>query len=79
MFDEPVSGLEADEHKRLGELLLDINARLGVTMLIIEHNVRFVADLSHTLSVMNLGKIIAEGEPREVIELPEVERVYFGT
>jgi len=78
LLDEPVSGLETDELSRLHDLLLHVNARAGITMLIIEHNVRFVADLCQTMSVMNAGTVIAEGKPDEIIALPEVRRVYFG-
>lgn len=78
LLDEPVSGLEVDEEDRLSELLSDLNRRLEITMLVIEHNVRFVAELSQSLSVMNAGSIIVEGQPAKVIEMPEVRRVYFG-
>jgi ABC-type branched-subunit amino acid transport system ATPase component len=78
MLDEPVSGLDVDEQERIGELLRAINATLGTTMLVIEHNIRFVVGLSRTLSVMHLGSILVEGDPHKVIKLPEVSRVYFG-
>jgi ABC-type branched-subunit amino acid transport system ATPase component len=78
MLDEPVSGLEADEQRRIAELLRSINSRLGTTMLLIEHNVRFVVELSQKLSVMSFGALIAEGDPHAVIGLPEVRRIYFG-
>jgi ABC-type branched-subunit amino acid transport system ATPase component/ABC-type branched-subunit amino acid transport system permease subunit len=78
MLDEPVAGLEGDEQRSVCRLLLDINERLGVTMLVVEHNIRFVAELSHVLSVMNSGSLIAEGSPADVLERPEVREVYFG-
>lgn len=78
MLDEPVSGLQADEQERLRDLLVDLNAKRGITMLVIEHNVRFVSEISHSLSVMNAGAIIAAGLPETVIGLAEVRRVYFG-
>ncbi len=78
LLDEPVSGLSSEEAARLRDLLLDINARDGVAMLLIEHNIGFVTDLCRTVSVMGSGQVIAEGEARQVIALPEVRRLYFG-
>ena len=78
LLDEPVSGVGAEEEERLRDLLRDLNRSLGITMFLIEHNIRFVVELCETLSVMSAGQIIAEGAPREVIEAPAVRRVYFG-
>jgi ABC-type branched-subunit amino acid transport system ATPase component/ABC-type branched-subunit amino acid transport system permease subunit len=78
LLDEPVSGLSSQEAGRLRDLLLDINARDGVAMLLIEHNIGFVTDLCRTVSVMGSGQVVAEGEARQVIALPEVRRLYFG-
>jgi ABC-type branched-subunit amino acid transport system ATPase component len=78
LLDEPVSGLSSEEAARLRDLLLDINARDGVAMLLIEHNIGFVTELCRTVSVMGSGQVIAEGEARQTIALPEVRRLYFG-
>ena len=78
LLDEPVSGLSSEEAGRLRDLLLDINARNGVAMLLIEHNIGFVTDLCRTVSVMGAGQVIAEGDARQVIALPAVRRLYFG-
>jgi ABC-type branched-subunit amino acid transport system ATPase component len=78
MLDEPVSGLDVDEQGRIGELLRTINETLGTTMLVIEHNIRFVVGLSQSLAVMHMGGILVEGNPEEVIRLPKVSSVYFG-
>ena len=78
LLDEPASGLGADEEEQLKLLLNRLNGDFGVTMFLIEHNIRFVVDLCKTLSVMASGEIIAEGEPKSVIEQAEVRRTYFG-
>jgi branched-chain amino acid transport system permease protein len=78
MLDEPVAGLEGDEQGNVCRLLQHINETLGVTMLVVEHNIRFVAQLSGVLSVMDQGAIIAEGPAADVLERPEVREVYFG-
>ncbi|MBM3509005.1 MAG: branched-chain amino acid ABC transporter ATP-binding protein/permease [Alphaproteobacteria bacterium] len=78
LLDEPVSGVGAEEEERLKELLRSLNRELGVTMFVIEHNIRFVVDLCERLSVMSNGRIIAEGASAEVIKSDDVRRVYFG-
>lgn len=78
LLDEPMSGVSFDEEQKLLALLQDLNARLGLTMFLIEHNIRFVLDICHRLSVMSAGRIIADGKPKEVIINPSVRRIYFG-
>ena len=77
-LDEPVSGVSHQEAELLKELLQHINIELGVTMLIVEHNIKFLVDVCDTLSVMSSGRIVAEGKPGDVIALAEVREVYFG-
>ena len=78
LLDEPVSGVEPAEEARLKDLLHMLNAEWSLTMLLIEHNIRFVVDCGSTLSVMHQGTIIAEGKPDEVISLKHVQEIYFG-
>ncbi len=78
LLDEPVSGLAEAEAEELRELLLRINAERQIAMLVVEHNIPFVAKLCRTLSVMGAGRIVAEGTPAEVIALPAVRQLYFG-
>ncbi len=78
LLDEPVSGVAESEVAGLHDLLLRINAELGVAMLVVEHNIPFVAQLCRTMSVMSAGKIVADGNPKEVIAMSSVRRLYFG-
>jgi len=78
LMDEPASGLNDTETERLAYLLLDIRAA-GVTILLIEHDLRLVMGISDHLVVMNHGKKIAEGSPQEVRSDPEVVAAYIGT
>lgn len=78
LLDEPVSGLSETEVEDLRQLLLRINSEKKIAMLVVEHNIPFVAKLCRTLSVMGAGRIIAEGCPDEVISLPVVRQLYFG-
>jgi ABC-type branched-subunit amino acid transport system ATPase component len=78
LLDEPVSGLSEAEAEELRQLLLGINAGRGIAMLVVEHNIPFVARLCRSLSVMGAGAIVAEGSPAQVISMPTVRQLYFG-
>jgi branched-chain amino acid transport system permease protein len=78
LLDEPVSGVSAEEANRLHALLLSVNRELGIAMLVIEHNIRFLVSLCQSISVMSEGKIIAEGGGAAMVDDPRVRRVYFG-
>jgi ABC-type branched-subunit amino acid transport system ATPase component/ABC-type branched-subunit amino acid transport system permease subunit len=78
LLDEPVSGLAEAEAEDLRALLLRINAERKIAMLVVEHNIPFVAKLCRSLSVMGAGRIVAEGKPAEVISQPIVRQLYFG-
>jgi len=78
LLDEPVSGLASAEVEELRQLLLRTNAERQIAVLVVEHNIPFVAKLCRTLSVMGAGAIVAEGNPEEVIARPGVRQLYFG-
>ena len=78
LLDEPVSGLSEVEVEELRQLLLRINSEKQIAMLVVEHNIPFVAKLCRTISVMGAGRIVAEGRPDDVISLPAVRQLYFG-
>ncbi len=78
LLDEPVSGVSVEEAKRLRELLFAINCELGIAMVVIEHNIGFLASLCQRISAMSDGQIIAEGEAAAIIADPRVRRAYFG-
>jgi len=77
LMDEPASGLNDTETERLAHLLLQIRAA-GITILLIEHDLRLVMGISDHLVVMNYGKKIAEGAPDQVRANPEVVAAYIG-
>ena len=70
--------MAAEEAGQLRELLLSINRELGVTMLVIEHNIGFLVSLCERLTVMSHGEVIAEGAPDEVVSATHVRSAYFG-
>jgi branched-chain amino acid transport system ATP-binding protein len=77
LLDEIAGGLTEPEAKQLVEELQEIKAR-GVTMIWIEHVVHALLSLADRLFVINFGQKLAEGEPRAVMNDPEVRRVYMG-
>ena len=77
LLDEPASGLRAAERQRLAGLLGDLR-REGLTMLLIEHDVAFVAQLAGRITVMDQGRVIAEGPPQAIREDPAVIAAYLG-
>ncbi|MGC9325014.1 MAG: ABC transporter ATP-binding protein [Desulfomonilia bacterium] len=78
LVDEPVSGMNLEEREDMARYLLDINEEKGITVLLIEHDMGLVMDLSETVTVLNFGTKIAEGTPREITENPEVISAYLG-
>lgn len=78
VFDEPASGLNDMEVENFKGLLLSLKDR-GITMLIVEHNMKLVMDIADDIVVFDFGKKLAEGSPKEVCANPEVIAAYLGT
>jgi branched-chain amino acid transport system ATP-binding protein len=77
LLDEPAAGLNTQETRLLGELLLSIKAR-GITIILVEHDMELVMDISDTIAVLNFGENIARGTPAEIQTNPDVIAVYLG-
>jgi len=77
LLDEPVSGMNATETTRFMNLL-DQLRRLGITILLVEHDMPMVMRVSDRIVVLNYGRIIAEGPPAAIQTNPEVVRAYLG-
>ncbi|HZU19066.1 MAG TPA: branched-chain amino acid ABC transporter ATP-binding protein/permease [Candidatus Dormibacteraeota bacterium] len=78
MLDEPTSGLGDEEIRRVAELLRRLRRDHGLSILVVAHNVGFIQEISDTVTVLDFGRVIAEGEPERVIADPEVMTAYLG-
>ncbi|MEM5326110.1 ABC transporter ATP-binding protein [Paraburkholderia sp. JHI2823] len=79
LLDEPMAGMNADEKHAMAGYVLDANEHLGVTVVLIEHDIGVVMGLSDHVVVLDYGKKIADGRPDEVRTNPDVLAAYLGT
>ncbi len=79
MLDEPTAGLAEAETDRIVSVIRDLHSRLGLTVLFVEHNMRFVSMLAGAVTVMERGRVIARGAPAQVLSDPAVREAYLGT
>lgn len=77
LLDEPAAGLNSRETADLGHLIQKIRSS-GVTVVLVEHDMELVMDICDSILVLNLGRKLAEGTPREIQENPEVIAAYLG-
>ena len=78
LLDEPSAGMNTEEKQDLIFWVKDIQDELGVTILLIEHDMRMVMDISDRILAINFGKPLGEGIPEEVQSNPEVLKAYLG-
>jgi branched-chain amino acid transport system ATP-binding protein len=79
LLDEPMAGMNAAEKQEMSEHVLDVNRDLGTTILLIEHDMRVVMDISDHVVVLDYGRVVADGTAAEVRNDPDVLRAYLGT
>jgi branched-chain amino acid transport system ATP-binding protein len=79
LFDEPCAGMNTMEKEQLSCLILDINRKLNKTIVIIEHDMRFVMKLSEYITVLSQGELLATGSPAEVQNNPKVIKTFLGS
>jgi branched-chain amino acid transport system ATP-binding protein len=78
LLDEPSSGMNMEEIENLSFWIEDIKEDLGLTILLVEHNIRLVNEISDRVLALNFGVVIAQGDPQTVLRDPEVVNAYLG-
>ena len=78
LMDEVLAGLHIEDAKKILDIVRALRKEKEITILIVEHRVKLLAEVVDSMIVMNAGKVISEGPPSEVLHHPEVVKVYLG-
>jgi branched-chain amino acid transport system ATP-binding protein len=78
LLDEPVAGMNLEETEDMARFILDVRDELGIPMIMVEHDMGLVMDLADHVMVVDFGRRIRTGTPREVARDPDVIRAYLG-
>jgi len=79
LLDEPMAGMNVEEKQDMSRFILDVNDEYGTTIVLIEHDMSVVMDISDRIVVLDYGKKIGDGTPQEVRTNPDVISAYLGT
>jgi branched-chain amino acid transport system ATP-binding protein len=78
LLDEPVAGMNLEETEDIARFVLDVKEELGVTQILVDHDMGVVLDIADRVVVLDFGRKIAEGTPEEIRRNPDVARAYLG-
>jgi len=78
LLDEPMAGMNLEEKEDMARYILDLNEEFGITVVMIEHDMSVVMDISHQVMVLDFGKKLMSGLPDEVMADAHVKRAYLG-
>ncbi len=78
LLDEPMAGMNLEEKEDMSRYIVELNEEWGMTIIMIEHDMGVVMDISHRVMVLDFGRKIAEGSPDEVLANDQVKRAYLG-
>jgi branched-chain amino acid transport system ATP-binding protein len=79
LLDEPMAGMNVEEKQDMSRFILDVNDEFGTTIVLIEHDMGVVMDISDRIVVLDYGRKIGDGKPEEVRANPDVIAAYLGT
>ena len=79
LLDEPMAGMNVEEKQDMCRFVLDVNDEFGTTVVLIEHDMGVVMDISDRVVVLDYGRKIGDGAPGQVRDNPDVVKAYLGT
>ena len=78
LLDEPMAGMNLEEKEDMARYIVDLNEEWGLTVVMIEHDMGVVMDISHRVAVLDFGRKIAEGSPQDILTNEHVKKAYLG-
>ena len=78
LLDEPMAGMNQEEKEDMARFIIDLNREWNITVIMIEHDMGVVMDISKKIIVLDFGKKIAEGDPADIIKNKRVQQAYLG-